>query len=769
MKKFLLFFPLMILSVSMALGSDIRFEPQELHQPDGKFIQCFASGDEYYHWLHDSLGYTIIHNPADGYFYYATSENGQIVPSVFKVGEIDPQNTNLKPWIKISEAEYKKRIKRFHEIFQTDELLELKLKSAAAGSLYEGTLNNLVVFIKFQGGANFTQSKSHYAEIFNGTSSLHSYYQEVSYSKFDIISHFYPTSENSQITLPYEDFHPRSFYQPYDKNTNPNGYNSDAEQVQRLNALLMNALESIKNQVDKSLVLDKDNNGKIDNLSFIIQGSADGWGDLLWPHQSRITQFDVMINNIKASEYTLQVENAGVTTFCHEMFHLLGAPDLYHYSYDGIAPVGKWDLMEQGSGHMGAYMKFKYSNSTWIKEMPEITKSGRYSLKPLTSPDKNVYKFSPKDVVTSEFFVLEYRRKTDNSVDKNIPGSGLLIYRINPKYSGNADGPPDEVYVYRPQGGLKINGQVDEAASENETGYVLGKSSSPAFLSDGTVSGIKISNVSEAGDSILFDVQLERSSEANIESFFLMGQNSNAIINSNTGTVYSNVDAGTNLAKSKPIIKISELAKISPGASSLVDLSAPFVYLVTAENGTEKKWTIYVDSQISNQSAIDSIRFVGISKIKTVINNQDHTVLVAVPVNTDLSNLFPVIYTSPASAIEPNPGTITDFSEPVVFRVKAEDGVSYTDWTVDVSYSTNASRPLSQTQKYKLEVIPNQGINIIKNTEKEAVLNIYTVEGILRHRQILKSHMNPVKLVPGRVYIISIDEDGSRFYSKLFF
>ena len=34
----------------------------ELYQPDGSSFQCYASGDQYYNWVHDHQGYSIIQN-----------------------------------------------------------------------------------------------------------------------------------------------------------------------------------------------------------------------------------------------------------------------------------------------------------------------------------------------------------------------------------------------------------------------------------------------------------------------------------------------------------------------------------------------------------------------------------------------------------------------------------------------------------------------------------------------------------------------------------
>lgn len=38
--------------------------PIKLTQPDGTVLNVFASGDEFYNWVHDKDNYTIIPDPA---------------------------------------------------------------------------------------------------------------------------------------------------------------------------------------------------------------------------------------------------------------------------------------------------------------------------------------------------------------------------------------------------------------------------------------------------------------------------------------------------------------------------------------------------------------------------------------------------------------------------------------------------------------------------------------------------------------------------------
>ena len=71
--------------------------PVVLIQPDDSIINCFISGDEYYHWFHDENGYTIIQSNKDGYYYYAIQEFNDIKTSRYRVNSINPEFLGLTP------------------------------------------------------------------------------------------------------------------------------------------------------------------------------------------------------------------------------------------------------------------------------------------------------------------------------------------------------------------------------------------------------------------------------------------------------------------------------------------------------------------------------------------------------------------------------------------------------------------------------------------------------------------------------------------------
>jgi hypothetical protein len=260
--------------------------------------------------------------------------------------------------------------------------------------------------------------------------------------------------------------------------------------------------------VPDSLNLDGDNDGRIDNVCFIVYGSSTAWADLLWPHMWSLYSQTVMIRGKRVYTYNFQLQNSlkssGVGVLCHEMFHSLGAPDLYHYTSNGISPMNRWDVMDANQNppqHMCAHMKMKYG--TWISAIPVISSPGTYTMKYLLSPTNNAYK-----IMTSyssiEYYVVEFRRKL-STFESMIPGDGMIVIRINSTRNGNANGPPDEVYAYRPNGTLTSNGNPNQANYCQEVSRTsINNTTNPSpFLLDGTQGGLNIYNIGSYQDSII--------------------------------------------------------------------------------------------------------------------------------------------------------------------------------------------------------------------------------------------------------------------------
>ncbi len=485
-----------------AKSAYIPNQPYEISQPDGSTLSCFISGDEFFNWLHDAEGYTLIQSN-DGFYYYAISEKGNLIPSAYKAGSANPYELEIAKGLKISKNTYLENVKA------------LKIDRQKSGSgLFSGTVNNLVIYIKFLGESEFSSNRQTFDELFNhgANNSVKSFYHEVSYNKLNFCSTHYPSSAMNE-NFSYTDPHPRNYYEPYNATTNPSGYTNQSDRKNREHALLESSINWINtySPIAQGLNIDVDGNNDVDNISFIVKGASGAWSGLLWAHQWALYSREVFINGKRVWNYTFQPESqATVSVLCHEIFHTLGAPDLYHYDDNGLnlSPVSTWDLMANGSCHMGAYMKWKYTDQTWIELIPEITTTGTYTLNPLTSATNNCYKIA-SPCSSSEYFIVEYRRN-NAGYETSLPGSGLIVYRINQLAEGNADGPPDEVYIYRPNGTLMSNGHSDEAFFSMQAGRteINDQSNPSSFLQNGDWGGLKINNISAAGANIQFSVEL---------------------------------------------------------------------------------------------------------------------------------------------------------------------------------------------------------------------------------------------------------------------
>jgi len=502
-----------ILIGSAGYAAYVENLPQDLIQPDGRAISCLLTGDEFHARLHDAGNYTIIQDPVTGYYVYARPAGSGLVSTNCVVGRDDPRHAGLIPGADLAPE----RIRRLRERFPY-------MANNGTAAPPTGTINNIVVYIRFADQTEFTDSVAYYNRMFNastpGVSSMYNYFVEASYNTLFTPSYFYPTPPGD-FEISFQDSHNRNYYLPYNSSSNPEGYQNDTERRTREHGLLRDAVNAISSQVPPSLIIDGDNDGYVDNVCFIIRGDHSAWADLLWPHRWALYTYAVYINGKRVWDYNLQLEmffkqHSDVGVLCHEMGHSVGYPDLYHY-YNGtnLSPCGPWDIMcstPNPPPHMGAYMKNYYTG--WIASIPQITVSGTYWVKPITSTTKNAYWIvSPNSA--SEYFVVEYRRKT-GTFENSLPGSGLLVYRINSDFAGmgNAqyDGSSifDEVYIYRPGGTPTTNGTVNSANFSTNVGRTaINDSTNPSsFLHDGNPGGLNISAVGTSDDSISFYVTL---------------------------------------------------------------------------------------------------------------------------------------------------------------------------------------------------------------------------------------------------------------------
>ena len=87
------------------------------------------------------------------------------------------------------------------------------------------------------------------------------YFKEVSYDMLDAPTTHFPLA-NGETIISYQDDYPRNYYEPYNAQSNPDGYTND--RTEREHTLLRKAIEFIEDEVPLDLIIDGDN----DNISY---------------------------------------------------------------------------------------------------------------------------------------------------------------------------------------------------------------------------------------------------------------------------------------------------------------------------------------------------------------------------------------------------------------------------------------------------------------------------------------------------------------------
>jgi M6 family metalloprotease-like protein len=490
-------------------------------------IHCFATGDEFYNWLHDEDGFTIIKNHQTGYYVFANLQNEKLIPTQLIVGIDDPEVSGLQPWLNIPPEKMQQRRTDFLTNHMPDPPARNGFDQPRGGGNV-GTYNNLVLYIRFSDQQEFTADTTTYYNLYNnstpGYNSMYNYFFETSYNQLLMTSHSFPVPPEHKV-VSYQDTYPRAYFMPYDPVTNPDGYQGDNERRSREHKLLKRAVDEVSYQIPTDLNIDYNNDGYVDNVIFVIRGGTTAWSTLLWPHRWVLYSENVYIHDKRVWDYNFNLEtsiqNSGVGVLAHEMNHSLGAPDLYLYNSNPVTPVGAWDLMAANQNppqSVGAYMKFRYGH--WIDDIPEITECGVYTLEPVTSANNNCFKIASPNS-TTDYFVLEYRHKV-GTFEGSIPASGLLIYRVDGTMhgQGNAQGPPNELYIFRPNGTNYVNGNLNQAVFAEDYGRTaFNDNTNPScFLSNDLPGGIDIFNVGLIGETISFEVNFQTAPVADFDA-----------------------------------------------------------------------------------------------------------------------------------------------------------------------------------------------------------------------------------------------------------
>lgn len=512
-------------------AAPVRNLPRTLEQPDGTTIECFVSGDEYFHYLHDMDGNMIMKNEDTGEYVYAKIENGEPTVSESRATRnIAAENPMLRYILKQEKGNVTEKItyedipeEYLDEVYESSPLYQSAVEQGMSLDQSRGehrfkdkTVNNLVIFIDFEDQKfNGNYGPAHYNGLLNtNADSLKNWFAEASYGHAEVISSMYPKAQGTVVAA-YHDKHNCARYIgiPIEGETGEFTYKDengeDITRVRLEQELLSSAISEVKKEIPKSLDLDANGDGLVDSITFVVAGQNSAWNGILWSHKWYFqklsdTEEIVSINGIQANEYTFIMEeelisgSRPVGVLAHEMFHLYGAPDLYHH-YNTKNPVGNWDIMSKSKGQMPCvYMRYKYGG--WIEEIPEIKKNGRYTLNKASMSNGNCYCIRSTFSV-NEYFVLEFRKR-EGVFEKResgvIPGTGLVIYKIDTRATGNS----------QHDGKTNFNEVAITNHQPDEKYYPYAGTSVSLKLRDKKDSGIIIKDITLAGDQVSFNVEI---------------------------------------------------------------------------------------------------------------------------------------------------------------------------------------------------------------------------------------------------------------------
>jgi hypothetical protein len=247
---------------------------------------------------------------------------------------------------------------------------------------------------------------------------------------------------------------------------------------------------------------------------------------------------------------------------CHEATHVLGMPDLYDYDSkldtntyftpldDNDHPLMDWCVMGYYGYNISSYGTRSDPShmSAWIKEQlgwvvpTEISTSQQGVEAPEVELNPVVYKVNRYGSGSDEYFLIENRNTTSTAMfdhwdgdfsayfpwftpGRNQKDSGLLIYHVDDDVGSNTYGPLDPHYrVIVEDAGYSAADPWDGVSEYSEEWYPYefrigaayaaedpGQASftpltSPSTAWYGAASGVWITNISESGPVMTFDI-----------------------------------------------------------------------------------------------------------------------------------------------------------------------------------------------------------------------------------------------------------------------
>ncbi len=303
---------------------------------------------------------------------------------------------------------------------------------AAARAAPSGKLHALALMVDFSDNKGTRPAAEFQSLLFDpaNPSSMTSYYKKLSYGALEVTGEVL-----GYVRAP----------QPYTYYTAGESGTGELTYPRNTPGLLVDALTEFC-KTDSLKRFDVDGDGFVDGLFLIHAGGGAETEpdpakrpDMIWSHKWVLpTPFENA--GVKVFAYSTEPEDGKLGVFCHEFGHVLGLPDLYDTSYRSSG-AGDWCLMAGGSYGGGGGRPVRMccwclSRLGWATPTV-VKKAAALTLTSLEQGPTGSYRVWTGGKPGPEYFLLENRQTTGQ--DAELPGSGLAVWHIDERQSGNTN------------------------------------------------------------------------------------------------------------------------------------------------------------------------------------------------------------------------------------------------------------------------------------------------------------------------------------------
>lgn len=482
--------------------------------PDENSFEAIGWGNQHYAVFETLDGYTIIKNPTDGFYEYAelSRDKSDLVPSGVRVGAVSQRPPEIEKHLRVRREAVGVKARRAIKLLggrprwevRRERRREATQRAMLAGAVgvpptdhTVGDYVGLCLLIQFPD----VESTIEQVDVFD-------FCNREGYSNFgnngSVYDYFY---DNSNGKLRYSNVVTRYITAEHDRS-----YYTDSSVAYgvRVQELITEGLDCLRAQGFDFSRLSSDADGYIYALNVLYAGECvNNWSEGLWPQSWTLAAPYETPSGERFFDY--QITNMGnqlsLGTFCHENGHMVcDFPDLYDYGYQS-GGVGDYCLMCYGGADSNptqvcAYLKYK---AGWASRVTPI----REGMTAEISAGENDFFIYAKNA--KEYFIIENRQQQGR--DASLSGAGLAIWHVDESGDNEneqmtsaqhyecsleqADGRYDLEH--------RFNGGDGEDLFEAGRKSSFGNSTSPnSKWWDGSLSGLELSRISEAGQMMTF-------------------------------------------------------------------------------------------------------------------------------------------------------------------------------------------------------------------------------------------------------------------------